>query len=232
MIKTKEDLRRYIQADLARFGGKAPGIYNWFMGNEDWYIWQYTKRLRRLEYYINNKDKSLWHKFMWLLLVWIHKHESLKTGLAIAPNSVGPGLRIYHMFGVVATSRYSKIGKNFTCRPGCVICSNIDGQILNVEIGDNVEFSIGVIVMCKKIGRGSIINANAVLTSNIPPYAIVMGNPAKVVGFTKTPKEIIEYELANYTEEDRLSYDLLRSNYEKYFLNRIKEIKSIYSLKN
>jgi len=34
------------------------------------------------------------------------------------------------------------------------------------------------------IGEGSIVGANSVVLSNVPPDCIVMGNPARVVGFT------------------------------------------------
>ncbi len=33
-----------------------------------------------------------------------------------------------------------------------------------------------------EIGRGAIVAANSVVTKNIPPYCIVAGNPAKIVG--------------------------------------------------
>jgi acetyltransferase-like isoleucine patch superfamily enzyme len=76
------------------------------------------------------------------------------------------------------------------------------------------------------IGRGAIVGAGSVCRNNIPPYAIVMGNPAKVVGFRFKPEEIIEHEKKLYPEEERLELTLLEKNYNKYFLNRLSEIKS------
>ena len=46
----------------------------------------------------------------------------------------------------------------------------------DVWIGQNVTFLPGVYV-----GDGCIIGANAVVASNIPPYSVVVGNPAKVI---------------------------------------------------
>lgn len=46
----------------------------------------------------------------------------------------------------------------------------------NVWIGDNVVILPGV-----TIGEGSIIGANAVVTKDIPPYSVAVGNPARVV---------------------------------------------------
>ena len=76
------------------------------------------------------------------------------------------------------------------------------------------------------VGRGCEIGGNTVVRGKIPPYSIVAGNPAKIVGFRFTPEEIIEHEKALYDEPDRLPIDFLEKNYQKYFLNRIKEINS------
>lgn len=90
----------------------------------------------------------------------------------------------------------------------------------DVWIGANVTLLSGV-----TIGRGATIGANTVCFKSIPPYALVVGNPAKIVGFNFTPEEIIEHEKVLYPEKERLPFELLEKNYEKYFLKRIKEIK-------
>ena len=74
------------------------------------------------------------------------------------------------------------------------------------------------------IGRGCIIGAGAVCRKSIPPYAIAIGNPAKVIGFKYTPEEIIEHEMSLYPEEDRLSIEVLERNYRRYYSKRIKDI--------
>lgn len=81
-----------------------------------------------------------------------------------------------------------------------------------------------------RVGRGAEIGTGAVIRGKVPPYAVVIGNPAKVVGFRFTPEEIIEHETALYPEKDRLPLDLLESNYKKYFLDHIKEIKAYTGL--
>ena len=100
---------------------------------------------------------------------------------------------------------------------------NIECDVIveeDVWIGANVTLLSGV-----TIGRGATIGACSVCVKSVPPYAIVMGNPAKVVGFNYRPNEIVEHEKVLYPEEERLSLDLLEKNYNKYFLKRIKEIK-------
>lgn len=52
-----------------------------------------------------------------------------------------------------------------------------------IEIGDDVWIGARVIVMPGvTIGRGAIIGAGAVVRADVPAYAIVVGNPAVVVG--------------------------------------------------
>ena len=50
----------------------------------------------------------------------------------------------------------------------------------NVWIGEKATILPGV-----TIGRGSIIGANSVVTKDIPPYALVGGNPAKIIKILK-----------------------------------------------
>ena len=91
----------------------------------------------------------------------------------------------------------------------------------DVWIASNVTIFHGV-----TIGRGAIIGGGSVIRTNIPPYAILTGNPAKIVGFKFAPHEVIEHEKRLYSECDRLPLEILEKNYTKYFINRINEIKT------
>jgi len=95
----------------------------------------------------------------------------------------------------------------------------------DVWIGARVTILQGV-----HVGRGCEIGAGTVLRTSTPPYSVVIGNPAKVVGFRFTPEEIIEHEKVLYPEDERLPIELLEKNYEKYFLRRMKEIKEFTKL--
>jgi maltose O-acetyltransferase len=55
---------------------------------------------------------------------------------------------------------------------------------LPVTIEDDVWIGTRVIILPgRHIGRGSIIGAGSVVTKDIPPFAIVGGNPAKVIRY-------------------------------------------------
>ena len=52
----------------------------------------------------------------------------------------------------------------------------------DVIIGNDVWIGRNVIILSGvKIGDGSVIGAGAVVAKEVPPYAIVAGNPAKIV---------------------------------------------------
>lgn len=89
-----------------------------------------------------------------------------------------------------------------------------------VWIGSNSTLLSGV-----HLFRGVTVGSGSVVRHSIPPYAIVTGNPAKIVGFRFTPEEIIEHEKALYPEEERLPLELLEKNYNKYYLSKLKEIR-------
>lgn len=74
------------------------------------------------------------------------------------------------------------------------------------------------------IGRGCIIGAGSVVRGSIPPYSIAAGNPAKIVGFRFKPDEILAHEQSLYDQEDRIPESVIRENYDKYFMSRLRDI--------
>ncbi|KTF67418.1 CatB-related O-acetyltransferase [Sphingomonas sp. HT-1] len=56
---------------------------------------------------------------------------------------------------------------------------------------------------CKRIGRGAVIGAGAVVTRDVAPYAIVAGNPAKLIRYRFAPEVIDALERTRWWELDR-----------------------------
>ena len=94
----------------------------------------------------------------------------------------------------------------------------------DVGLATNVTLLSGV-----NVGRGAIIGSGSVIRHSVPPYAIVAGNPAKIIGFRFPPLDVIEHEKKLYPEHERLDIVLLKENYQKYFVSRMKEINSFLS---
>lgn len=86
----------------------------------------------------------------------------------------------------------------------------------DVWIGANSTIANGV-----KIGDGAVIGANSMVTKNIPSYAIVAGNPAKILKF-RFDDDIIEELTA--LQWWNLPVDILKDNYELLKSDNIKDI--------
>lgn len=101
-----------------------------------------------------------------------------------------------------------------------------------LHIEKNVRIGTGTIIMegCKRIGKEARIGAGSVIRSNIPPYAIVIGNPAKIIGFALSPEELETYEEGMYTIEERTNIDQFKKIYERYLSSRSKDIIKLLKL--
>lgn len=68
-----------------------------------------------------------------------------------------------------------------------------------ITIEDNAVIGARSIILYNvTIGRNAVVAAGSVVTKNVPPYTIVGGNPAKVIGDTRELlKKRLEYSGEN-----------------------------------
>lgn len=101
-----------------------------------------------------------------------------------------------HALNMVATSplfysSHSLLPQNFLSESIAMEDSTICGTNYKVIIGNDVWMGYNV---CVKegvtIGDGAIIGAKSLVTRDIPPYAIAVGTPAKVIKYRFTPEQI------------------------------------------
>jgi len=53
----------------------------------------------------------------------------------------------------------------------------------DVTIGDDAWLGVGVVVLTgASVGTGAVVGAGSIVTKDVAPYAIAVGNPARVVG--------------------------------------------------
>lgn len=102
-----------------------------------------------------------------------------------------------------------KIGNNVIIRPHSIITEEIiigdnvfigqdvhtindlypntrkKASILKTVIKNNVVIGTGAIIFPIVIGKGAFVAAGSVVTKDVPPFAIVAGNPARQIGSTK-----------------------------------------------
>jgi acetyltransferase-like isoleucine patch superfamily enzyme len=69
------------------------------------------------------------------------------------------------------------------------------GDKYKIIVEDDVWIGHGAIILSPlRIGHGAIIAAGSVVTKDVPPYAIVGGNPAKLIKWRFTEEEIFLHE--------------------------------------
>jgi acetyltransferase-like isoleucine patch superfamily enzyme len=65
----------------------------------------------------------------------------------------------------------------------------------SIVVGSDCWIGYGAVVLSGvTVGQGAIVAAGAVVVSDVPPYAIVYGNPAKVGGWRMTDSERLLHE--------------------------------------
>lgn len=85
---------------------------------------------------------------------------------------------------------------------------------LPVKIADDVWIGTGAIILKgTHIGRGAIVAAGAIVTKDVPPYAIVAGVPAKVLKYRWSVEEILQHERLLYPDDQRFTKDYLYLNH-------------------
>ena len=83
--------------------------------------------------------------------------------------------------------RVVEIGERAIINARTTVLGHFHGS-KGVSIGANAYVGHCVVVLPNvKIGDGAVVVAGSVVTSSVPPRAVVRGNPARVIGFAERP---------------------------------------------
>lgn len=135
--------------------------------------------------------------------------------------SIGPNVVLYSIYKKIIFGNNVLLGPGITMvsgdhsirKVGVPIIDNHeklpedDADIIiedEVWIGANVTVLKGVV-----IGRGSVVAAGAVLTRSFPPYSIIGGIPAKIIGLRFTKEQIKDHERFLYSEDNQTPDNML-----------------------
>ena len=116
-------------------------------------------------------------------------YDAVRLNLDSASAALSVGDRTFLNSGTQVFCRRSvSIGSDSAIGPGCMIFDNnmhaIDGsrEATPVVIGNNAWLAANVVVLPGvTIGDGAIVGAGSVVTRDIPPGMLALGNPARVV---------------------------------------------------
>jgi virginiamycin A acetyltransferase len=123
-------------------------------------------------------------------------------------NYIGPYTMINHAIigNYCSIAPGVKIGQGVHSKEFITTYQKISGKLIGhslktspSKLGHDVWCGANVVIMQGvKIGNGAIIGANAVVTSDIPDYAVAVGVPAKVIKYRFSENVINEINKSNW----------------------------------
>ncbi len=99
--------------------------------------------------------------------------------------------------------------------------SHINDKTADVVIGEDVWIGTRATILAGvTLGRGCIVGANALVNKPVPPYALVAGIPAKIIGVKFSLSDIEKHEEALYPPNERTPHEELVSLFETYYKDK------------
>lgn len=100
---------------------------------------------------------------------------------------LGPGARVFHGMALVVND-HAVIGCRVILRHSTTIgiAKTDEFPVRGPVIGDGVDIGANVVILgAITIGNGAVIGAGAVVVKDVPAGAVVVGNPARIIGYNK-----------------------------------------------
>lgn len=151
--------------------------------------------------------------------VFLDDHVKIRRGFQLINNT---GKFIVGQYSAIATNCTVVTGNH---RPTVGVphtilgAYHINDKELDVKVGEEVWIGVNCTLLPgTEVGRGAIIGACSMVNKAIPPYAVAVGSPAKVIASVFTIDQILEHERVIYPPEKRLTRayleELFAANFE------------------
>ena len=137
-----------------------------------------------------------WSNGRWFALRWffklLHRVAQSSAAMDLPPAlSAGPGLLLIHGWGIVVNEG-AALGSNVTLFNGVVIGQkdtlSAEGRTIKYPtIGSDVWIGAHAIILGVRIGDGAIVGPGSVVTKDVPPRCVVVGNPARILRHDAIP---------------------------------------------
>jgi len=185
-------LKYLIVSDLYRFTGSTSlkDFVKCFLIEKGFNFSVYYRVAHYLYRKRGNQKGVFW--FLSQLFNIYYRHVQIKYSVDISSRcALGPGIAFLHLFGTVIYPG-ATLGKNINIGHFVTIGMKDTGKYAGAPtIGDNVYIAPGAKIIGRiHIGNNATIGANAVVTKDVPEFAIVGGVPAKILGYAEQQEHV------------------------------------------
>jgi acetyltransferase-like isoleucine patch superfamily enzyme len=99
--------------------------------------------------------------------------------------------------------------------------SHINDKETDIVIEEDVWIGASVTLLAgAHIGRGAVVGACSLVNKEIPPYAIAVGCPVKIIASKLTAEQILEHEKVLYPADERFSKEYLEQLFKEHFVGK------------
>ncbi len=151
--------------------------------------------------------------------LYIYENSKIKDGVRIinSPKEkviVKKNTTISYNTTIVTNNHYSTVG----IPQPLLDSSHVNDKSTDIIIEEDCWVGTSAILLAgTHLGRGCIVGAGSIVNKDVPPYALVVGSPAKIVGVKFSIDRILEHELVLYPEEKRFTREYLETLFAEYF---------------
>jgi UDP-2-acetamido-3-amino-2,3-dideoxy-glucuronate N-acetyltransferase len=158
---------------------------------------------------------SIWHFSHILGSVEIGRNCVISQNVMIGPDvKIGDNCKIQNN---VSLYKGVVLEDGVFCGPSCVFTNvntpraeiNRKSEFLETHVGRSATIGANATIVCgNSIGAYALIAAGAVVTSDVPPHALMMGNPARRKGWVSHEGEVLRADMTcprtktRYAEKD------------------------------
>ena len=115
---------------------------------------------------------------------------------------------------IVTNNHYSTVGIPQTLLDS----SHVNDKSTDIIIEEDCWVGTRAILLAgTHLGRGCVVGAGSIVSKEIPPYAIVVGVPSRVVAVKFSIDQILEHEKVLYPETERFTRKYLETLFAEHF---------------
>lgn len=114
--------------------------------------------------------------------------------------SIGPGVSAYRRNHPL--DRLSMHPYFYRPSLGAGQTADVETAPLKIAAGSWLGAQVIILPGCRRIGRGAVVAAGAVLTRDVPDYAVVGGNPARVIKYRFSEEGILAAEATWWWQQE------------------------------